>query len=86
MTSMESFHDGLFIVPLRLNHPGEPIAVQSGYNSKGINTMLTLEVTGQVPPTISANAQTTASISSFIVAQTTAQLRVGLGKSVAISF
>jgi len=86
VTSMESFHDGLFIVPLRLNHPGEPIAVQSGYNSKGINTMLTLEVTGQVPPTISANAQTTASISSFIVAQTTAQLRVGLGKSVAISF
>ena len=86
VTSMAQYHDGLFVIPLLLNHPGEPLAVMSGYNSKGINTMMTLEVSGQTMPTASATAQTTAAISSFIVAETTAELRVSLGKSVAISF
>jgi hypothetical protein len=48
--------------------------------------MLTLAVTGQVPPAANAAAQTTASLSSFLVAETTASLKVGLGKSLAISF
>ena len=86
VTSMAQYHDGLFVIPLLLNHQGEPLAVMSGYNSKGINTMMTLEVSGQTMPTASATAQTTAAISSFIVAETTAELRVSLGKSVAISF
>ena len=86
VTSMAQFQSGLFNIPLCLNHPGEPISVQSGFDSRGINTMLTLAVTGQVPPVANADAQTTASLSSFLVAETTASLKVGLGKSLAISF
>ena len=86
ITSLAQFNDGLFVIPLILNHPGEPIAVRSGLNSKGISTMLSLSVSGQVMPTVNADAQTTASISSFIVAETTAELRVGLGRTTAIDF
>ena len=48
--------------------------------------MMTLDVAGQVAPTQSDAAQTTAAISSFIVCETTAELKVGLGNSVAIHF
>ena len=41
ITAMSQFHEGMFIVPLLLNHPGEPIACKSGYDSRGINTSLT---------------------------------------------
>ena len=83
---MSQFHEGMFIVPLLLNHPGEPIACKSGYDSRGVNTNLTLEVTGQVPPTAVAADQSTASISSFIVCETSSELKIGLGRSVAIHF
>ena len=66
--------------------PGEPIAVRSGYDSRGVNSIMTLEVSGQVTPTTSTTTQTTSSISSFVVCETTAELKVGLGKSVAIHF
>ena len=86
VTSLAQYSDGLFVCPLQLSHPGEPIAVQSGYSSKGINTSLLLEISGQTVPTASTAAQTTAAISTFVVAETTAQLRVGLGRNIAISF
>ena len=86
VTSLAQYSDGLFVCPLQLSHPGEPIAVQSGYNSKGINTMMTWEVSGQTVPTANAAAQTTAAISTFVVAETTAQLRCSLGRNLAISF
>ena len=86
ITAMSQFHEGMFMIPLLLNHPGEPIACKSGYDSRGINTNLTLEVSGQVPPTANAAAQTTASISSFILCETSSELKIGLGRSVAIHF
>ena len=86
VTAMSQFHEGMFIVPLILNHPGEPLAVRSGYDSRGVNSIMTLEVNGQSIPTKSTTTQTTSSISSFIVCETTAELKVGLGKSVAIHF
>eukprot|EP00966_Prymnesium_polylepis_P246936 5710565-Prymnesium_polylepis.1 len=72
---MAQFQSGLFNIPLCLNHLGEPISVQSGFDSRGINTMLTLAITGQVPPVANEAAQTTASLSSFLVCETTASLK-----------
>ena len=86
ITAISQFHQGMFVIPLLLNHPGEPIAVKSGYDSRGVNTMMTLEVSGQTVPPQSDAAQTTAALSSFVVCETTAELKVGLGKSVAIHF
>ena len=87
VTAMSQFHQGLFVIPLILNHPGEPIAVRSGYDSRGVNSIMTLEVSGQaIPVAEPTTTQATSSISSFVVCETTAELKVGLGKSVAIHF
>lgn len=85
-TSLQQFNSGMFILPLTLCHPGEDTRTQSGYNSKGINTQLCLEISGQTPPTANATTQTTAAISSYILCETTAQLRVGLGRNLGVAF
>ena len=89
VTDLAQYNDGMFVLPLTLCHPGESVHVQSGYDSRGINTNLTLEVQGQVP--ISASAAQIASgattnFSSYVLAETTAQLRIGLGKNLATVF
>ena len=85
-TSLQQYNDGMFVLPLTLCHPGEDLHTQSGYNSKGINTQLTLEVQGQTPPTADAGAQTTASISTYVLAETSAQLRIAIGKNIGVAF
>lgn len=85
-TSLQQYNDGMFVLPLTLCHPGEDLHSQTGYNSKGINTQLVLEVEGQVPPTADPDAQTTDSISSYVLCETTAQLRVGLGRNIGVAF
>lgn len=84
--SYADFHDGQFVCPLMLSHPGEPIAVLSGYDSRGVNTSMTWEVTGMSAPAANAGLATTLTRASFVVAETTATLHIGLGKSAAISF
>jgi len=86
VTSLAQYNDGMFVLPLTLCHPGEGLHVQSGYNSKGINTMLTLEIQGQTPPTASADSGETNAISSYVLVETTAQLRIGLGKNLGVAF
>ena len=86
ITSMGQYHDGMFVLPLNLSFPGEGLGVMSGYDSRGINTSLTLNITGQDIPAAVSASQTTGVISTFIVAETTAKLSVGLGRSAAISF
>ena len=86
VTSLAQYNDGMFVLPLTLCHPGEGLNVQSGYNSKGINTMLTLEIQGQTPPTASADSGETNALSSYVLVETTAQLRIGLGKNLGVAF
>lgn len=90
ITSLEQYQDGMFVVPLTLCHPGEGLHVQSGYNSKGINTMMSFDVSGQVVPTGTAAAlvasQTQTNFSSYVLVETTAQLRIGLGKNLSVVF
>ena len=97
VTSLDQFNDGMFVIPLCLHHPGAravwvhvrctgTLHVQSGYNSKGINTMLTLEIAGQRPPAVNAGAQTTNAISSYVLVEATAQLRIGQARQLAVCF
>lgn len=86
ITSLQSFNAGQFVIPLVLNHPGEPVYVRSGLDSRGINTQMSLHLQGMVPPTADDDKQTTNSFSSFIVAETTAVLSIGLGRAASISF
>jgi len=86
VSSLESYHEGLCVLALNLNFPGESIACQSGFDSRSINANMSLTVSGMTMPAVSATAQTTASISSFVVAETTAQLLVAAGRSCAVRF
>ena len=86
VSSFAAYQAGMFVLPLNLSFPGEGVGVQSGYDSRGINTNMALNITGQVMPVANADAQTTAAISTFIVAETSAKLSIGLGRSAQISF
>lgn len=74
---ISAYKTGFGVVPLTLCHPDQPVSVQSGYNSKGINTQLTFEMSGlsNVP----------SSYQSLVIVETTPQLRVAQGKSLAVA-
>ena len=76
VTSLTHFNQGACVIPLVLNMPGQALNVASGYNSKGSSTQMSLEVSGQTPPTVSADTGTTAALSTFVVVETTAQMRI----------
>jgi hypothetical protein len=91
--SKDSFNDGKFICNQILNHPTRHgVGVQSGFNSRGINTMMTWNVSGQAVPTKDPNpdngtgTQASGNLSAFVVLETTAQVRAGIGKNIAVLF
>ena len=86
ITSKESYNDGKFVFPLLLELPtGRGVSVQSGYNSRGINTQMVFQSQSQtIPP--AAGQTNTGSISSFVVAETTAKLMIALGRDLAVQF
>ena len=90
ITSKSSFNDGKFLCGQLLNHPTRyGVGVKSGFNSRGINTMMTWNVRGQVipaPAPAPAGEGTTGIISAFVVLDTTAELRAGVGKNLAVLF
>ena len=90
VTSKTSFHDGKFVCGQLLNHPTKHgVSVKSGFNSRGINTMMTWNVRGQVVPAAApapAGEGTTGILSAFVMLDTTAELRAGVGKNIAVLF
>ncbi len=90
ITSKESFQDGKFLCGQVLNHfTRYGVGVKSGFNSRGINSMMTWAVSGQVipaPAPAPVGEGTTGILGAFVVAETTAEARVGVGKSVAVLF
>ena len=86
VTSLAKFNQGMCVIPLVLNLPGQDLNVASGYNCKGGNVSFSFEVSGQTPPNAADATQATNAISTFVVVETTAQLRIMGQKSVAVSF
>ena len=87
VTGLAEFNQGKCIIPLILNMPGQGIHVASGYNCKGSNTQFSLDMKGQVVPTPGPNTtQATNQISTLVVAETTAQMRIMGARSVTVSF
>jgi len=88
--SKQSFNDGKFLCGQLLSHPSKyGVAVQSGFNSRGINTMMTWSVSGQVVPPADlpqTGTQDTGNLSAFVVLESTAQVRAGVGKNIAVLF
>ena len=90
ITSKESFFDGKFVCGQLLSHPTRyGVGVKSGFNSRGINTMMTWNVRGQVipaPAPAPVGEGTTGILSAFVMLDTTAELRAGVGKNIAVLF
>jgi hypothetical protein len=78
-TNFETFKTAQTVIPLVLNHPETPISVMSGYNSRGINSMMVLDVQGLDTGSFSSSYE------SMVIVETTAQLRASQGKSLATS-
>ena len=77
-TSFTNFKTAQCVIPLVLNHPETPISVMSGYNSRGINSMMVLDVDG-------LHSSATSGYESMVIVETTAQIRASSGKSLATS-
>ena len=86
ITGLNEFNNGKCIIPLVLNMPGQGINVASGMNTKGSNTQFSFEVKGQTVPTANAASQVTEQLSTLVICETTAQMRILGAKSVAVSF
>jgi hypothetical protein len=86
ITSKESYNDGKFIFPLLLALPtGKGVAVQAGYNSRGINTQMVFQSSGQVVP-VADSGTNSGTASCFVIAETTAKLMIQLGRDLAVQF
>lgn len=76
ISSPSTFCRSMAVYTLQLNHPELGISVQSGYNSRGINSTLSFAMSG---------VQTT-NKQNMVVVETTSQLRISAGKALAVSF
>lgn len=80
-TTRENFKKGYFQIPLVLNHPsGMGLSVRSGYNSRGVNSTM-IWTLSEIP-----SATLPATYNNIVVVGTTAQLKIGIGRSLAIDF
>jgi len=80
-STRNNFKTGFFEVPLVLNHPsGMGLSVRSGYNSRGINSTMLLNFYN-IP-----GATLPASYNNIVVVGTTAQLKIGVGRALAVDF
>ncbi len=86
ITSAESYNNGNFVYPLLLELPtGRGVSVQSGYNSRGINTQMVFQAQSMVVPA-AAGQRDSGTASSFIVLETTSKLLVQSGRDLAVQF
>jgi len=87
VATKDSFQDGKFILHQKLNHPTRwGVGCRSGADSRGINTMCSLAVQGQVLPVAPFPQGETGVLSAFVVVSTTAQARCAVGKNIAVLF
>ena len=92
VSSKRSFNNGKYVNSQMLSHPTKfGVSVKSGLDSRGISTMMTWQNTGMVIPPASpisgatpAGTGETGILSSFVVVECTSELRVSMGKSVAV--
>jgi hypothetical protein len=86
ITSLQDWNNGKAIVPLQLSMPGQPVNVMAGYNSRGNNTQFSVSISGQTMPAANVDAQISGRISTLVIVETTAQLRISGAKQVSVSY
>ena len=86
VTSLTHYQNGMCVIPLVLNMPGQPLHVTSGYDSRGNSTQIEFIVKGQTPPTADPATGTTAAISTMVVLESTCQMRISAGRQVSVQY
>ena len=86
ISSLTDWNTTKAIIPLQLTMPGQSQNVQAGYNSRGNNTQFSLSLQGQVVPAADADAQVTAALSTLVIVETTAQLRIAGAKQISVAY
>jgi hypothetical protein len=92
VSSRESFNDGRFVAITCMSHPTRyGVGCKSGADSRGINSSLTYETQGQAIPPAGNPAvfpldQSSGSAETFVLAETTAEIRAGVGKDITVLF
>ena len=86
ISSLKDWNVGKFILPLQLSMPGQPVNVQAGYNSRGNNTQFSVSISGQTVPAENAESQISGRISTLVVVETTAQMRISGAKQSSVSY
>ena len=81
-SSPTAFCRGQAVYSLQLNHPELGLNTMSGYNSRGINSFMSFIMEGLDDSKIDS----TNTIESVVLVQTTAQLRISAGRALAVSF
>ena len=87
-SSPSSFCRAMAVYTLQLNHPELGLSVQSGYNSRGINSTMSFAMQGLGVETEKGDGGvgTNSNVESLICVETTSQLRISAGKALAVSF
>ena len=86
ITTLTDWNQGKAIVPLQLQMPGQPVNVQSGYHSKGNTTQFSVSLSGLTLPAANATTQVSAALSTLVIVETTAQLRIQGAKQCAVAY
>ena len=84
VTSLQHYQNGMCVIPGIFNLPGNSLATRTGFNSRGANTNMEFEVKGLAAPTADAASQVPADLTSFVVVQTTAQLRIAGNRQISV--
>lgn len=84
--SPTAFCRSMAVYTLQLNHPELGLSVQSGYNSRGINSTMSFAMQGLSSDLARQGVGATSNIQSLICVETTSQLRISAGKALAVSF
>lgn len=84
--SPSAFCRAMAVFSLQLNHPELGLSVQSGYNSRGINSTMSLSIQGLSSSEARGGVTADSNVQSLICVETTSQLRISAGKALAVSF
>lgn len=85
-SSPSAFCRSMAVFSLQLNHPELGLSVQSGYNSRGINSTMSFAMQGLSSSLARGGVSATSNIQSLVCVETTSQLRISAGKALAVSF
>ena len=85
VTSLNHFNNGTCVFPLCLCLPGQGPSLSTGYNTRGASTTMTFDVTGQTIPAASSASQVTAALSTFVLVESSAELRISGNRMCAVA-